>query len=348
MKIDPRYFVFAWYERFPYPDENVLVFIEADVFYTNLWSNIFSYLLIFFLLILTIVFFMGIIYKRRMQKMISDPINIVAQAAKNYATDRRNGVTKKDYFSFIELSTGDELEELARTLGGMEHDIGLYEENLTKVTAEKERISTELGLATKIQADMLPSEFPLFPKRNEFDLYATMSPAKEVGGDFYDAFLIDDDHLCMVMGDVSGKGIPAALFMVISKTMLKTRAQMGGRPSEILFDVNNGLSEGNKSMMFVTVWLGILTISTGELIQANAGHEDPAIQRKDNDYELVTSEHGTILGVIAGMKFEDTSLTLSPLSPSVSFVSHLSLGSFRYWADITQRCPLVKFFPCLF
>ncbi len=115
---------------------------------------------------------------------------------------------------------------------------------------------------------------------DSFDLYATMSPAKEVVGDFYDMFLIDKDHLCLVVGDVSGKGVPAALFMVISKTMLKNRAQRGGLPSEILEEVNNSLCEDNDEMMFVTIWLGILTISTGELIQASAGHEYPVIQRK--------------------------------------------------------------------
>ncbi len=312
MKIDPRYVVFAWYEVFPYPDENVVVFIEADAFYTHLWANVFSYLLVFFLLILLIVLGMGSIYRKRMQKMISDPIDIVAKAAKGYAADRRMGDTKKDYFGSIELNTGDELEDLANTLGEMERDIGLYEENLTKATAEKERISTELGLATRIQADMLPSDFPLFPDRKEFDLYATMSPAKEVGGDFYDAFLIDDDHLCMVMGDVSGKGIPASLFMVVSKTMLKNRVQMGGKPSEILYDVNNSLCEGNKSMMFVTVWLGILTISTGELIQANAGHEYPVIQRKDSDYELIETDNGMVLGAMKKMMYKDMTFTLEP------------------------------------
>lgn len=310
MRIDPRYVVFAWYERFPYPDENVIVFVEADAFYTHLWANVLSYLLIFLLLILAVVFLIGTLFRTRLQKMISDPINIVAQAAKSYAADRKMDINKKDYFSSLELHTGDELEELADTLGEMEQDIQVYEENLTTATAEKERISTELRLATRIQADMLPADFPLFPDRKEFDLYATMSPAKEVGGDFYDAFLIDDDHLCIVVGDVSGKGIPAALFMVISKTMLKNRAQMGGTPAEILADVNNSLNKSNKSMMFVTVWLGILTISTGDLVYANGGHEDPVVQRKDNDYELICTEHDVVLGAISGMKFKDRTLSL--------------------------------------
>ena len=133
---------------------------------------------------------------------------------------------------------------------------------------------------------MLPRIFPAFPGRKEFDLYATMNPAKEVGGDFYDFFLIDDDHLALVIADVSGKGVPAALFMVISKTLIKNRAQMGGTPSEILHDVNEQLCEGNEAELFVTVWLGILEISTGKGIAANAGHEHPALRHDDGKWEL--------------------------------------------------------------
>ena len=166
-------------------------------------------------------------------------------------------------------------------------------------------------MAAKIQADMLPKNFPIFPDRKEFDLYATMTPAKEVGGDFYDMFLIDDDHLCIVVGDVSGKGVPAALFMVISKTMIKNRAQRGGKPSEILHDANNSLFEGNDEKMFVTVWLGILTLSTGELLQASAGHEYPVIQRKGEDYELVETENGLVLGYRRGIKYKDLRFELA-------------------------------------
>ena len=132
---------------------------------------------------------------------------------------------------------------------------------------------TELSMATSIQANMLPNVFPAFPKRSEFDLYATMDPAKEVGGDFYDFFLIDDDHLALVMADVSGKGVPAALFMMTARTMLKTQAQMQPDPARVLTEVNAMLTENNKESMFVTVWLGILQISTGVLTYADAGHE---------------------------------------------------------------------------
>lgn len=163
----------------------------------------------------------------------------------------------------------------------------------------------ELGIASTIQQDILPSIFPAFPDRKEFSLYASMNPAKEVGGDFYDFFLIDDNHIALVIADVSGKGVPAALFMVISKTLIKNRAQQGGTPSEILADVNEQLCENNQADMFVTVWLGILELSTGKVIASNAGHEYPAIHHSGGKYELMMDEHGFVLGGMPGISYSD-------------------------------------------
>ncbi len=237
---------------------------------------------------------------------LTGPINSMTQKV---------GEISKDNFVFEmddSFRTGDEIEVLAKTFGELSERTRGYIKEIMEVTAEKERIGAELNVATKIQADMLPADFPLFPDRNEFDLYATMTPAKEVGGDFYDVFLLDDDHLCMVMADVSGKGVPAALFMVISKTIIKHRAQMGGTPAEILSDVNNKLCEGNKQHMFVTVWLGILTISTGEVIETNAGHEDVIIQRGNGKYELYETVHGIVLGFRENMKYKNDTFVLNP------------------------------------
>ena len=181
-----------------------------------------------------------------------------------------------------------------------------YIEDLTIVTAEKERIGAELNVATQIQADMLPRIFPPFPERKEFDLYATMNPAKEVGGDFYDYFLIDDDHLGIVMADVSGKGVPAALFMVIAKTLIKNRALMNNAgPGEILADVNDQLCEGNDAELFVTVWLGILTISTGSIVYASAGHEYPAYYRNGRGFDLEKEKHGPPVATMEGLHFRE-------------------------------------------
>ena len=139
-----------------------------------------------------------------------------------------------------------------------------------------------------------------------------MTPAKEVGGDFYDFFLIDENHLALVIADVSGKGVPAALFMVIAKTLIKNRAQMGGTPSEILFDVNKSLCEGNEADLFVTVWLGILEISTGKITASNAGHEYPAIKRLNSNYELQKSKHSPAVATMDGLKFRQYEFDLTP------------------------------------
>lgn len=178
-------------------------------------------------------------------------------------------------------------------------------------SAKAMKNEAELGVASHIQADMLPSIFPAFPERNEFDIYATMNPAKEVGGDFYDFFLIDDDHLALVMADVSGKGVPASLFMVIAKTLLKTSAQSGLSPREILYKVNNQLCENNETMMFVTVWIGIYDIKTGKMICANAGHECPVIRRENGKYEIHNDEHGFVLAGMEDMQFDEYELNFN-------------------------------------
>ena len=169
---------------------------------------------------------------------------------------------------------------------------------------------TELNMATEIQTSMLPSTFPAFPDRNEFDIYASMDPAKEVGGDFYDFFLIDDDHLATVIADVSGKGVPAALFMMSSKILLNDHATIGGSPAEILERVNKLVYANNKAHMFVTVWLGILELSTGKLTSASAGHEYPMIN-VNGKYELLKDKHGLAIGAMPNSKYKDTEITLN-------------------------------------
>ena len=211
-----------------------------------------------------------------------------------------------------EIHTGDEMEVLAVALSDMFADMKLYMTDLLKVTKEKERIGAELNVATQIQADMLPRIFPPFPDRSEFDIYATMQPAKEVGGDFYDFFMLDEDHLGLVMADVSGKGVPAALFMVIAKTLIKNRAQMGGSPAEVLAYVNEQLCDGNDAELFVTVWFAILELSTGKGIAANAGHEHPVLRRSGGDYELVVYRHSPAVATLPGIRFREHEFELHP------------------------------------
>ena len=212
----------------------------------------------------------------------------------------------------LDIRTGDEVEELAHAFQYMTVELADYIRNLAAITAEKERIGAELEVATQIQASMLPCIFPAFPERKEFDIYASMTPAKEVGGDFYDFFLVDDNHLAMVIADVSGKGVPAALFMVIAKTLLKNCAQTGASPKQVLERVNNQLCENNDAEMFVTVWLGILDLSTGGLVAANAGHEYPALRRAEGSFELVKDKHGFVLAGMEGSRYQEYDLKLEP------------------------------------
>lgn len=211
-----------------------------------------------------------------------------------------------------EYRTHDEIEALAESFAMLSGKTVQYISEVERVTAEKERIGTELALATRIQADMLPNIYPAFPDHPEFDIYATMDPAKEVGGDFYDFFLIDEDHLCVFIADVSGKGIPAALFMMASMIMLANNAQMGKSPAQILRDTNSAICANNREEMFVTVWLGILELSTGKLTAANAGHEFPAVKRPDGGFELFKDKHGFVIGGMDGVNYKEYEIELQP------------------------------------
>ena len=181
-----------------------------------------------------------------------------------------------------------------------------------KAEAERDRISHELTMASNLQRAMMPNEFPPFPDRHEFDIYASMKPAREVGGDFYDYYLIDDDHLCIVIADVSGKGIPAALFMMISKAILKSFANLMMPPSAILSETNDAICSNNRLDMFVTVWLGVLEISTGRLTAGNAGHEYPAIKKYDGSFELLKDKHDLVIGGMEGVVYGQYDIYLEP------------------------------------
>ena len=188
------------------------------------------------------------------------------------------------------------------------HDMVLKQDKIARMSAN---VKAELNTATQIQNGMVPNIFPAFPEQKQFDVYAGMYTAKEVGGDFYDFFLIDEKHLAMVMADVSGKGVPAALFMMASKILINDRALMGGTPAEILEFVNNRICSNNQAEMFVTVWLGILDIETGHMIAANAGHEYPAICRSGGEYELLKDKHGFVVGGMEGIRYKDYEFTLN-------------------------------------
>jgi serine phosphatase RsbU (regulator of sigma subunit)/uncharacterized membrane protein YuzA (DUF378 family) len=289
----------------------IFAYAEVSRYITDpltMWNRIYLYITIDLL----IIYFITVLFLWYSERNITIPIETIARIASNYTDGDEE---KRDSASVVAecepfCANRNETGTLAKAFRTMVTDLDAYIENLTAVTAEKERISAELGVATKIQADMLPNFFPPFPDRKEFDLYASMIPAREVGGDFYDFFLIDGDHLGIVIADVSGKSIPAALFMVIAKTLINNRARENEAPQDVFMNVNNLLCEGNETSMFVTAWLGILELSTGSLTYVNAGHNPPLLKRSGGSFEYLKTPKGFVLAGIENFKYEQLELKL--------------------------------------
>ena len=209
----------------------------------------------------------------------------------------------------VDIRSQDEINDLYQEIRGMQSRIVDYTGDLARFTAEKERTETEMRLAGGIQSAMLPGEAPA---RKEFDLCASMTPARGVGGDFYDYFLIDDNHLALMIADVSGKGIPAALFMMSAMIQLRDAASGGGAPEEILRIVNERICANNQEEMFLTVWFGVLDLRGGNLACCNAGHEYPVLRGADGEYCLFKDKHGLPLGAMEGTRYKGYELTLAP------------------------------------
>ncbi|MBR3247703.1 MAG: SpoIIE family protein phosphatase [Clostridiales bacterium] len=274
--------------------------IKADIDTQTTAGSKFAILnqIILSLLCLLFILLAVILPLRRVQKHIHDYTN---------TKDSKNAVE-----GLSKVRQHNEIGQLAVDVSEMAKEIDFHVEKTAGIIAEKERINTELSMATKIQAAMLPNVFPPFPDRNEFDIYASMDPAKEVGGDFYDFFLIDDDHLALVIADVSGKGIPASLFMMVSKILIKNHMMSGLSPAKALEATNNQICSNNKEDMFVTVWLGVLEISSGKLTAANAGHEYPVIKKPGEKFELIKDKHGLAVGAMEGVRYREYELQMEP------------------------------------
>ena len=233
------------------------------------------------------------------------PILFVIQETSHFAEHHGEltGILKK-------VHGHNEISTLAQSVEKMSIDMNRYIKDLTHATAEKERLDAELNVAKQIQAEMLPRVFPPYDNHKEVELFASMEPAKEVGGDFYDFYMLDEDHFAVVVGDVSGKGVPAALFMVITKTLLKDTAAHELDPAKIFEHVNTILCEGNESGLFVTCWMGILTLSTGELKFANAGHNSPIIIQ-NGEVKYLTTKPNLMLAGMEGIPYTTHSATLA-------------------------------------
>lgn len=275
-------------------------FIQREIkdSFTRQFKNITFY----FLFSLIIVTFIVILVGMKLSQKITKPISALNKGAK------RIGSGDLDYD--IQIDTNDELEALADEFKKMSIDLKHYIKDLEETTKLKQKMESELNIASRIQMDMLPLIFPPFPDKGEIDIFASMTPAKQVGGDFYDFFFINENKLCFVIGDVSGKGIPAALFMVISKTLIKNEAMSGVSPAEVLDKVNRTLIEGNDEMMFVTVLVCMLDITTGELTIANGGHNPPLLAQNGNDFDYISLNKGRAIGVFDDGTFSNQTISL--------------------------------------
>ena len=257
-------------------------------------------LIVFSVVIFAFSIIVSIIVFNKLTKSIVKPISVLSEGAKK--------IGEGDLYYKIDLDTNDELSDLADSFNNMTGELNKYIKELTSVMMDKERLETELDVAKRIQVSMLPTKFPNY---EEFDIIASMTPAKKVGGDFYDFFFIDEEHLAFNIADVSGKGVPAALFMGKAKALIKDSLKFTGDPSKALFVVNNQLCEDNDEGMFVTAFAGVLNIKTGELVYANAGHNPPLVYSKENEqYEYIKPKANFILAAMSNPRYKNESITL--------------------------------------
>ena len=297
-------FVALDYTRLEQPVQNVgeAITESSATTITFLEQNIRNVLVIFGILALVLLLIVGLV-SSAFSKTLVEPIEELTHGAEI--------ISKGNLDYHLDIHTDGEIKNLADAFSTMTVDLKNYIENLNKVTAERERISAELNVAAKIQEDMLPKIFPAFPDRKEFDVIAAMDPAKAVGGDFYDFFMTDDDHLAIVMSDVSSKGVPAALFMVIAKTLIKNYACQMHDLGKVYEVVNNQLCEGNEENMFVTSFMAVITISTGEMEFVNAGH-NPQLWMHDGDtFDWIKTDPGFVLAGLPDIPYVSHKLQLS-------------------------------------
>ena len=287
-----------------------IAYVLADVTLTEVAEGMKSFLIQYVIAMFITMNLYAVLLSLHMKKNLVKPIRAITNAAQDYVRARQAGEATTDHFSMLNIRTGDEIENLSYVMADMGRDLTVYMDNLTSITAEKERINTELDLARRIQADMLPNIFPAFPDRKDFDIYASMKPAKEVGGDFYDFFLLDDSHLALVMADVSGKGVPAALFMMISKILVQNYVMSGMSPGKVLEVLNEQICQNNREEMFITIWLGVLNLETGILTACSAGHEYPILKDPDGDFKMIKDQHSFVVGGLAGQKYREYTLQM--------------------------------------
>ena len=287
-------------------DHNLVALAGADTTMEQVKVRLLHFILAVMIPVLTVIIVAILAWYRYLKKRMIIPLHTLNSVSKTMALN-----LKEDMDVELDINTHDEIEELADSFEFMNTEIRDYIHQVENLTSEKERIGAELDIARNIQNGMLPSTFPPFPEHTDFDLYASMDAAKEVGGDFYDYFLLDDDHLGLVIADVSGKGVPAALTMMSAKILISNTAKTHpDSPAKVLEEVNKQIAENNNADMFVTCWFGVLELSTGNLTCANAGHEYPVIYRDGKKYELFKDKHGLVLGGMSESKYTEYTIKM--------------------------------------
>ena len=293
-------------------DNDIQIGLMADTDIKDIVKKAGQFALVYIIFIAIIGFIIGFIATKMVNRSIVLPINKLAEAAKEYVSDKKEGSDNKNHFEDLKIDTGDEIEILYYMMTDMEKDLNDYEKNLQSITAERERIGAEIEIATAIQQSMLENVAPNFVGKKEYDLYAAMSPAREVGGDFYDFFMVDDDHLAILIADVSDKGVGSAFFMAISKTLVKTYAKMVMNPTDVIAKVDRQISEKNDAGLFVTLWMAVIDLNTGHVNACNAGHDYPAIMKNGEDFVVEKTPHGPPVAFIPGMEFLGMEFDMKP------------------------------------
>ncbi len=278
---------------------DLIGFIGVSITTSVLQNLLHRYLLLVGCLTVLIGVVFILIYISINRRMFIKPILSIIRGTSSFV-ENNNQISE----SLKEIKTGDEIQTLAESILKLETDINEYIKNLAEATKERERVQAELDLATNIQMSMLPQEIPEIAKREEFEISAIMNPAREVGGDFYNYFMIDDDHLGFVVGDVSGKGVPAALFMMLGTVIIQTQSLPGEPVNSIIEKANDILSENNAEMLFITAWMGIYEISTGTVTFINAGHEPPLLVHEDGEVQFIKTKPNLALATFGGLPYK--------------------------------------------
>lgn len=304
----------------------IIAILGVEIAMEKLHSNMLEYILYAVVLSTILITFFILLYMNYLRRKVVAPINLITREALSFIKHETKVSEHLD-----KVKTQDEIEHLAYAIKKMEIDINEYIKNLTETTAEKERISAELNIASQIQTSMLPCISPSFPKRKEIYIDAMMRSAKEVGGDFYDFFMVGEDQIAVVIADVSGKGVPAALFIVITKTLIKNQVQAGYSPAEAFATVNSQLCENSDAGMFVTAWMGILDITTGKLTYVNAGHTPPLLKTNGGGFEYLKSHSGFVLAGLKEMNYIQFEIQLHKGDTLFLYTDGITEATNRYY-----------------